>query len=379
MKPPLFVGPLADQDKQQLEAGLRSPDAFTLRRSQILLASARGYRPSQIAPVLGCSVQGIRDAIRAFRAEGLGCLRAKPKAPKIVHAAWPKERDDDLRALLHQSPRTFGKPTSLWTLPLAAQVCYERGWTPRVLSSESIRRVLKRLGVHWKRAKFWMTSPDPRYSEKKARRDRLIALAAKHPDWALGFEDEVWWSRLAQPRMHAWTDGPPMKVQLLKEDDDDPDPDAICCYGLLRNDTGRIMVRFVEDRPVGDVTIQFLSWACEVVGREGKTVLIVVWDEASWHRADAVSGWVRGHNEHARQAGGVKLVICELPVASPWLNNIEPCWTHAKKAIMEPDRKLTAQEITTRVCEHFGFTLLPFLKSQEASEAAESNPLPVGP
>jgi len=170
-----------------------------------------------------------------------------------------------------------------------------------------------------------------------------------------------------------------MKVQLLKADDDDPDPDAICCYGMLRNDTGRIIIRFVEDRPVGDLTIKFLSWACEAVAKEGKRVLIVVWDEASWHRADAVSGWVRGHSEHARQAGGVKLVICELPVASPWLNNIEPCWRHAKRAIMEPDRKLTAQEITSRVCEHFGCQLLPYLRSQDAPEAVEANPLPTGP
>jgi hypothetical protein len=102
-----------------------------------------------------------------------------------------------------------------------------------------------------------------------------------------------------------------MKVQLLRADGDDPDPDAICCYGLPRDDTGRIIVRFVEDRPVGDVTTQSLSWACEVVGKEGKRVLTVVWDEASWHRADAVSGGVRGHNEHAREAGGVKLVIGE--------------------------------------------------------------------
>jgi hypothetical protein len=55
-------------------------------------------------------------------------------------------------------------------------------------------------------------------------------------------------------------------------------------------------------------------------------------------------------------------MICELPAASPWLNNIEPCWTHAKKAIMEVDRKLTAAEITHRVCEHFECELLPYLK-----------------
>jgi hypothetical protein len=35
---------------------------------------------------------------------------------------------------------------------------------------------------------------------KKAR-DRLIRLATSHPQWALGFEDETWWSRLAQPAL----------------------------------------------------------------------------------------------------------------------------------------------------------------------------------
>jgi len=167
MKPPLFIRPLAEAERAALRQGLRSPDAFTLRRCQILLASDQGQRPSQIASRLGCGVQTVRDALRACAAEGLRCLRAKPKAPKTIHTAWPKDRDGDLRALLHQSPRTFGKPTSLWTLPLAAQVCHEKGWTPRALSGETIRRVLKRLGVGWKRAKHWLTSPDPAYARKK--------------------------------------------------------------------------------------------------------------------------------------------------------------------------------------------------------------------
>ena len=379
MRPPAFVRPLTSQERQRLEEGLRSRDAFTLRRSQALLASARGYRPSEIAPILGCTTHSVVNAIRAFRAEGLDCLGAKSCTPKHIQTIWPRCRGEEVRELLHQSPRLFGKPRSTWTLDLLAEVLSERGITPRLLSIEAVRVNLARLGINWKRTRSWMTSPDPLYVQRKARRDRLISLAAKHSDWVLGFEDEVWWSRLAQPKMHAWTDGPPMKVQVLKADDNDPDPDAIGCYGLLRKDTGRVIVRFVEARPVGDVTIQFLSWACETVAKEGKKVLIVVWDEASWHRADAVSVWVRGHNKRARQAGGVKLVICELPVASPWLNNIEPCWTHAKKAIMEPERKLTAQEITGRVCEHFGCELLPYLKSQDASATVEPNLLSVGP
>jgi transposase len=379
MKPPTFVRPLTDQEQERLEAVLRSRDTFTLRRSQILLASAQGYKPSEIAPILGCSVPSVLNAIRAFQTEALNCLDAKSFAPKRVEVVWPRERDEELRELLHQSPRTFGKSRSTWTLELIAEVWFEQGITSRRLSREAIRWNLERMGINWKRTRFWMTSPDPLYAVKKARRDRLISLAAKHADWVLGFEDEVWWSRVAQPRMHAWTDGPPMKVQLLKADENDPDPDAISCYGMLRNDTHKVMLRFVEDRPLGDVTIQFLSWVCERVGEEGKRVLIVVWDEASWHRADAVSAWVREHNEHAKRGGGVKLVICELPVASPWLNNIEPCWTHAKRAIMEPDRKLTAQEITSRVCDHFGCELLSYLKTQQASESEQRTPFPLDP
>jgi transposase len=167
MKPPLFVRPLTQSERAALRRGLRSPDAFTLRRSQALLASAAGRRSSQIARALGCAAQTVRDAIRAFRAEGLACLRPKPKTPHTVHAAWPRGRDEDLRALLHQSPRTFGQPTSLWTLPLAARVCHEKGWTARVLSGEAIRLTLQRLGVSWKRAKHWLTSPDPAYAAKK--------------------------------------------------------------------------------------------------------------------------------------------------------------------------------------------------------------------
>jgi transposase len=371
MKPPTFVRALADGEKQQLEVGLRSRDAFTLRRSQILLASGAGQKPSVIAGNLGCSVQTVRDALKAFAVHGLACLQAKPKAPHTVHAAWPRERDEELRALLHQSPRTFGKPRSTWTLHLLAEVCHERGVTARQLTGEAIRCILRRLAVNWKRAKLWMTSPDPRYAEKKARRDRLMRLAAQRPHWVLGFEDEVWWSRLARPPLHAWTDDGPLKVQLLRADGGDPDPDAIACYGLLRLDTHKVLCRFVEDRPLAENTIQFLDWVRWSVAKEGMKLLIVIWDDASWHTADAVSQWVREHNQRAKGSNGVKLVICELPVASPWLNNIEPCWKHAKKAILDPDRKLTAQETVTRVCQHFGCELLPYLKVETASAEAE--------
>ncbi|MBA4067992.1 MAG: helix-turn-helix domain-containing protein [Isosphaera sp.] len=169
MKPPLFVRELTAPEQDALRRGLRSPVAFTLRRSQILLGSAAGQKPSEIAAALGCASRTVRDAIRAFHAEGAGCPAPKPSAPKTTHPAWPRDRDEDLKALLHRSPRALGRATSLWTPAPAAEVCEGRGWTARVLSPEAIRQMLRRLGVGWKRAKHWLTSPDPDYAKKKRR------------------------------------------------------------------------------------------------------------------------------------------------------------------------------------------------------------------
>jgi transposase len=167
MMPPLFVRPLTDAERQHLEAGLRSSNAFTLRRCQILLASARGERAPQMAHHLGCDEQTVRNAIRAFNRAGLECLSQGSSRPHTIHAAFPGQKAEQMRALLHQSPRTFDKPTSLWTLELAAQVSFEQGLTPQRVSGETIRATLARLGVRWQRAKEWITSPDPAYARKK--------------------------------------------------------------------------------------------------------------------------------------------------------------------------------------------------------------------
>jgi len=167
MKPPSFVRTLSAAERQQLQAGLRAAEAFTVRRCQILLASAQGQRASTIAHNLGCAVGTVHHALRAFRDEGLGCLQEKSRRPHAAHAFLDERFSDALKDLLHHSPRLSGKPTSLWTLDLVAEVCHGKGWTPRQLTGEAIRLALKRLGIRWKRAKHWITSPDPAYARKK--------------------------------------------------------------------------------------------------------------------------------------------------------------------------------------------------------------------
>lgn len=168
MKPPLFIRLLTDDERRQLEADRRTADAFRVRRAQIVLASARGLSSKPIAQLVGCSVQTVRNILHAFNAQGVEGLARQSNRPKTVEPALDAAKCAPLQHLLHQSPRLYAKPTGGWTLALAAAVCYEQGLTERVLSDESIRRALKRLQTKWKRAKHWITSPDPHYVRKKS-------------------------------------------------------------------------------------------------------------------------------------------------------------------------------------------------------------------
>jgi transposase len=170
MRPPIFVRELTCAERDRLEAGLHAKDLYVLRRCQILLASDRGEWVPRIAATLGCDDQTVRNVIREFERDGLdACLTRGPSRPHIVHAKVDAVAAEQIRALLHQSPRTFGKPTGVWTLELVAEVSFAEGITAELVSDETIRHVMGRLGVRWTRAKQWITSPDPEYARKKVR------------------------------------------------------------------------------------------------------------------------------------------------------------------------------------------------------------------
>ena len=164
---PIFVHTLTDDERQRLQASRRSPDAFIRRRGQIVLASASGQRATAIAETLGCDDQTVRNVIQEFNVRGVDVLTRRSSRPHTTQATFSAEAAEQLRDLLHQSPRMFGKPTSLWTLDLAAEVSFEHGLTSEQVSGETIRATLARLQVGWKRAKRWITSPDPAYTRKK--------------------------------------------------------------------------------------------------------------------------------------------------------------------------------------------------------------------
>lgn len=203
-------------------------------------------------------------------------------------------------------------------------------------------------------------------SEKK-RRDSLIQFALAHPTWALGFLDEVWWSRLAQPAQHRWVDeGDVTRLQELERSKEDTDPKALACYGVLLRPrlqhAEHLFLRFVDGRPVSTVTIDFLTACCEELAAQAVPALVLIWDNASWHKSQMVRTWIHTHNQTVKQTGkGVRILPCLLPSKSPWLNAIEAKWVHGKRNISEADRVLSADELEARVCAYYGSSRQPHL------------------
>jgi transposase len=327
MKPPIFVRQLSKRERERLEAGLRSKDAFVLRRCQILLASARGLSPPKIARNLGCGSQTARNAIHAFNERGLDSLTAGSSRPRRVYAAFDEKSAEALKEMLHRSPREFGRESSLWTLEMAAQAAFEEGLTERRVSGETIRATLSRLlGVGWLRAKRWITSPDPLYERKKAARPTDGGGRGQPRNlgcWLRGrvLVESAGIAHFEHLERGRKAPSPPPAVGPKN----DPEPKAISCYGLYLPEIGDTWLRFVDGRPVSSITTRFLSWCAEKLEAAGKKVLLLIWDKASWHISKEVRRWLGKHNRRVKKSGeGVRIVVCLLPKQSPWLNAIEP-------------------------------------------------------
>jgi transposase len=198
----------------------------------------------------------------------------------------------------------------------------------------------------------------------------MLKAVMAHPGWAIGYGDEVWWSRFEQPNLHSWVETD-QHLRLLEQvkGKTDPDPKALACYGLLLRGWlqesqahEKALLRFVDGRPVSAISIQFLEWACQKIADLRLRVLVLVWDNASWHVSRMVRTWIHEHNRQVKtDSQGVRILLCYLPTKSPWLNPIEPKWMHGKRKILEPERTLSAQEVAERVCAVFGCAHEPHL------------------
>jgi len=167
-------------------------------------------------------------------------------------------------------------------------------------------------------------------------------------------QDECWFSRFAQPQMHAFA-AAENNLRLVQREAEKGETDkAIACYGAVCDKTNDRFFCFAAGQPNSEKSIAFLSTLLASAQERGQRVLVVIWDRATWHVSKKVTSWVRQHNQQAKQEEhGLRLLTCLLPSKSPWLNPMEPIWLHAKRKVVEPDGDLSVKVLKERLCAHF--------------------------
>lgn len=177
--------------------------------------------------------------------------------------------------------------------------------------------------------------------------------AQQRPDWLLVEEDECWFSRFAQPQAHAWAEAGDELYLVQRAPKRGEVEQALACFGAVRHESDEVLLSFSAGQPNSLQTWWFIVGLLAVAGTAGKQVLVVIWDNATWHKSADIRQWTRAYNRAAKAVAEPRLLIHQLPVKSPWLNPIEPRWVHAKRAVCEADGALTPTELRRRLCRHF--------------------------
>ena len=181
----------------------------------------------------------------------------------------------------------------------------------------------------------------------------MKAYAQEHTSWLLVDQDECWFSRFAQPDLHAWAaSGEALRLIARTPARGEPDQ-ALACYGARRQDTQEVLLYLCQGPPKSEFTWLMIERLLAIARQEKKRVLAIIWDHASWHNSKRLKHWIRTHNQHAKRHGDVRLLTLLLPKKSPWLNSIEPCWIHARRKVCEPDGDLSPPELKRRLPAHF--------------------------
>jgi len=162
----LYVRSLTAAEQAAVQKAMRCSDTVTHRRARVIALSEGGQRVAQIAQSVGMHAESVRRVIRAVNArELMVVLYPKPEATGRP-ATFGEQVVEGLVELMQQSPRELGFETERWTLRDLAAAAQNSGLVASI-SPGSVWRLLLSHGYSWKQAKRRMSSPDPRYEEKK--------------------------------------------------------------------------------------------------------------------------------------------------------------------------------------------------------------------
>lgn len=276
--------------------------------------------------------------------------------PKAVVAQRHRQQ---LLDVVRRAPEQLGQTGSRWTLTALQQVC---DWAT-ASSPASLSRLLRRLGIHYKRARSYIHSPDAQYDEKQAAIVAIKRHVRSHPDQAvLLYIDE--YSAMRQPkvgRAYAAVG----HDQALAERSTESDR-ALRVLAALNLVSGQVTYRLATKT---DSACFVAFWQQLVACYPGMQIFLVI-DNWSMHFhpkvlaplqlqsspfAFPVSRSWQGLVADGRQpqVGTLPIQYLPLPTYASWLNPIEKLWLRLGEKELVLHRHANDLDALRRALEQF--------------------------
>src|SRR4051812_18147553 len=169
-QPEVFVRELDPAEAQRLVKITRTGrDRVRLRRAGIVLASMQGRSAIEAAAMFAATASYAREVIHAFNEQGFAALDPKWSGGR-PRRFGPQTRETIAR-VAKTAPAQLGLPFTTWSLTKLVEhlaVAHRI-----VVSTETVRTVLRAAGISWQATKTWKGSRDPEFTVKK---DRILEL-----------------------------------------------------------------------------------------------------------------------------------------------------------------------------------------------------------
>jgi transposase len=301
----VYVRTFQNQEAELLHALVqaRSVPVELVQRAYLVLASAAGHKPGQIAEQVGLSVGRVREWIERFNASGLLGLFDLPRSGR------PREYEAEaaLRvvAIATTPPAQVGMPINTWSLSHLQRYLTEETEIGR-LCRETIRGILHEHGISYQEAQRWQESSDPEFESK---RQAIVDCYLDPPPGTIVvcFDQKGPVQFLEQGGRHYRPKGKPAHVPATYKRHG-----TGYLLAALNPHSGEIWGRCFQKYNSGTV-IWFLGWLLRQLPDD--VHIIIIWDNASPH-SRIVKRWLQ-------KRLGERVTWLHTPTKAAWLNLIE--------------------------------------------------------
>ncbi len=244
---------------------------------------------------------------------------------------------------MRRDPRAFGEERSRWTLEAIQQEC---DWLAQGTLS-GVWRVLKRLGIHYKRARSYIHSPDPNYEAKLATVQAWLRCARAEPgQYVVLFQDEFTYYR--QPREALAYEAAGAYQALARRSYQSNCQRRVAA--TLDALTGRV-IHLQRSRLGVEALVDFYQLVAEAYP-ECKAIYLVQDNWPLHFHADVLaafqpqtfnwplhvpSHWPREPHPKARRLD-LPIQVLQLPTYASWTNPIEKLWRWLRQDVLHLHR-----------------------------------------